>query len=218
VGNSEECILLHHHTITHDKKLDKCIDENCFWSTALPQTQSCCIRKNVCFLCEFRKIGDLKRLPLQKTNRKIKKLTEFGKSINNLSPIPAQTLINDLSTHNLQKIIPLNSNSDDYFNGINTLGGNLIVKPDMIAYTDGSMIIDGKINYSSASAVFLNKGSPTKLSIALQHDRPSSYRADLWGVILACVSVPNNSNLLVFLDGQGVVNSYCSRLDLRAVT
>jgi hypothetical protein len=62
---------------------------------------------------------------------------------------------------------PPNGNSDDYFNGINTLGGNCIVKPEMIAYTDGSMIIDGKINYSSASAVFLNEGSLTRLSIAL---------------------------------------------------
>jgi hypothetical protein len=42
--------------------------------------------------------------------------------------------------------IPPNGNPDDYFNGKNTLGGNLIVKPDMIAYTDGSMINDEKIN------------------------------------------------------------------------
>jgi hypothetical protein len=80
---------------------------------------------------------------LQKTNGKIIKLAEFGKSINNLSPIPARKQTNDLSTRNLQIKIPLNGNSDDFFNGINTLGRILIMKPDMIAYTDGSMIIDG---------------------------------------------------------------------------
>jgi hypothetical protein len=47
VGNSDKGILLHHHTFTHDKRLNKCTDENCFWSTAIPQTQSSCIRINV---------------------------------------------------------------------------------------------------------------------------------------------------------------------------
>jgi ribonuclease HI len=145
-------------------------------------------------------------------NHKTNRIREIKKQ-----PItnPCSKLNNDLSTCNLQMEIPLNSNSDNYFNGINTLGGNLIVKPDMIAYSDGSMIIKEKINYSFASAVFLNKGSPTKLSIALQHDRHSLYRAELWCAILACISVPNNIYLLVFLDCQGVLKSYCSRLDLK---
>jgi ribonuclease HI len=39
-----------------------------------------------------------------------------------------------------------------------------------------------------------------------------SDRAELWGVMLACIVVPEKTNLQVFLDGQSVVNSSESML------
>jgi hypothetical protein len=79
-------------------------------------------------------------------------------------------------------------------------------------YNNGSMITDGAINYSGSSAILVKNNKTTKYTIALTHDTPSSHRAGLWGVILACSVVPKNSNLLIHLNGQGVLNCYKTRL------
>jgi hypothetical protein len=74
------------------------------------------------------------------------------------------------------------------------------------------MLTDDENNFSASSCVFITGQSISRYSLALTQDKPSLFRAELWGIILASTLVNPNTELLVYLDGKSVVKSVVKRL------
>jgi hypothetical protein len=203
------CLLVH----LGGNRAKVCIDKKCIFRTVMPLSKYCCIKISSADLdcVKITHLGHLMHLPKTKKTVRFLNATNASK---NMRPLTLSNSIIDLKTP-AQAIPPLADpnyssvldRTREFISEVHMGGPEPIMCDHMICHTDGSLLSDGNKSFCSASVFFnaLDPQQSTSLSVALPDGPASSFRCKLWGVILACASVKDNTHLLVLLDGQSVV-------------
>jgi hypothetical protein len=197
VGDADPCLLFLHVELTSEGLISTCYDPDCFWSTASPLTSSCCIRLNVNMRNVFKKIGRIRHLPAANFTRLLILKTPYGSNYVKRLRMFIKDFICELNNNNIITNVEGPSSTtyeadpgydqeftkNPYITNISRSGDRPIFSKDMKIWTDGSMIKDKDINYSSSSAILKTQNGYSHFKIAIEHDKPSLFRAELWGII-----------------------------------